>query len=149
MDNWTVEDIETRLEEAAQVMKRLPPVRVPGYFNTWPSMAADFADLVGREPRPMRLPPPSPGAISRMEEALTWLRWLEPIDAKIVWGRASGERWKSICWRVGLERAAANEHFQYALCLIAWRLKGRRRLPPGSRRAFIGVARETLPRVMD
>ena len=28
------------------------------------------ADRVGREPEPMRLPPPSPAAISRMEEAL-------------------------------------------------------------------------------
>jgi hypothetical protein len=32
-----------------------------------------------------------------MEEALGWLPRLEPIDAKIVWLRASGERWKSIC----------------------------------------------------
>jgi hypothetical protein len=28
--------IEERFIEAAEVMKRLPEVRVPGYFNTWP-----------------------------------------------------------------------------------------------------------------
>jgi Domain of unknown function (DUF6362) len=104
-------------------------------------MVVEFADRVGQQPEPMRLPPPSPGAISRMEEALGWLHWLEPIDAKIVWLRASGDRWKSICWKVGLERAAAHEHYRYALCVIAWRLNGRRKTRSGSRRSFIAVAR--------
>ena len=36
MDNWTVEMVEERFVEAAAVMRRLPPVRVQGYFNTWP-----------------------------------------------------------------------------------------------------------------
>ena len=69
-------------------MRRLPPVRVPGYFNTWPPMVVEFADRVGQQPEPMRLPPPSPAAISRMEEALGWLRWLKAEDAKLVWARA-------------------------------------------------------------
>ena len=141
MDNWTVEMVEARLAEAAEVMRRLPPVRVPGYFNTWPSMVVEFADRVGQQAEPMRLPPPSPAAISRMEEALGWLRWLETIDAKIVWLRASGERWKSICWNVGLGRAAAHEHWRYALSVISWRLNGRLRSSSGSRRSFIAATR--------
>ena len=64
----------------------------------------------------------APDAINDMEETLTWLAWLEPADAKIVWLRASGERWKTICWKVGLSRAAANERWLYSLCAIAWRL---------------------------
>jgi len=88
VDNWTVALVERRLDDAAQVMRRLPPVRVPGYFNTWPSMMVEFADCVGRETRPMRLPPPSTAAITRMEEALGWLRWLESADAKLVWARS-------------------------------------------------------------
>ena len=86
--HWTPSLVEERFVEAAEVMKRLPEVRVPGYFNTWPKMVVEFADRVGQQPEPMRLPPPSPDAISRMEEALGWLHWLEPIDAKIVWLRA-------------------------------------------------------------
>ena len=121
---WTPSLIEERFIEAADVMRRLPNVRVPGHFNTWPKMLCEFADLVGQEPTRLRRPPPAPDAISRMEEALGWLRWLEPADAKIVWLRAAGERWKAICWRVGLSRAAANEHWLYALCVIAWRLNG-------------------------
>jgi hypothetical protein len=41
---------------------------------------------------------PSPQAISRMEETLTWTACLDPVDGKIVWMRAHGERWKTICW---------------------------------------------------
>ena len=124
-DQWTPTLVEQCLVEAASVMKRLPNVRVPGYFNTWPKMVVEFADLVEQEPGRLRLPPPAPDAITRMEEALSWLAWLDPIDSKIVWLRASGERWKTICWKVGLGRTAANQHWLYALCVLAWRLNGR------------------------
>jgi hypothetical protein len=121
---WTPSMVEERFVDAADVMKRLPGVRVPGHFNTWPTIFREFADLVGHEPPRLRRPPPSPTAISRMEETLAWLAWLEPADAKIVWLRANGERWKTICWKVGLARAAANERWLYALCAITWRLNG-------------------------
>jgi hypothetical protein len=124
--HWTPSSVEERFVEAAGVMKRLPEVRVPGYFNTWPKMVVEFADRVGQQAEPMRLPPPSPAAISRMEEALGWLLWLDPLDAKIVWLRATGERWKAICWKVGLVRSAAHQHWQYALCVIVLRLSGRK-----------------------
>jgi hypothetical protein len=126
VDNWTVEMVEVRLAEAAAVIRRLPPVRVPGYFNTWPRALVEFADLVGQQPEPMRLPPPSPAAISRMEEALGWLRWLEVEDAKLVWARSDRTPWKAICWRFGIGRATAHRRWRYGLCLIAWRLNGRR-----------------------
>jgi hypothetical protein len=137
--HWTPSLVEERFVEAAAVMKRLPEVRVPGYFNTWPKMVVEFADRVGQQPEPMRLPQPSPDAISRMEEALGWLHWLEPIDAKIVWLRAAGEPWKAICWKVGLVRSAAHQHRQYALSVIVLRLSGRK-VPSKRSRQFI-VAR--------
>ncbi len=124
MADWTPEMVEERLIEAAAVLRRLPAPRKQGYFSTWPKMMVEFSDLVGQTPEPMRLPPPTAAAISRMEEALVWWAWLEPTDSKIAWLRASGMRWKSICWTVGLARAAAHEHWLYALCIIAWRLNG-------------------------
>lgn len=134
--NWTPSLIEERFVEAADVMKRLPNVRVPGYFNTWPKVLREFADLVGQEPVPMRRPRPSPEAISRMEETLGWLLWLEPMDAKIVWRRATGERWKAICGIVGLTRSAAHQHWIFALCVISLRLNGRR-IPSKRSRQFV------------
>ena len=32
---WTIEEVAARFEEAASTGRRLPPVRVQGYFNTW------------------------------------------------------------------------------------------------------------------
>jgi Domain of unknown function (DUF6362) len=80
-----------------------------------------------------------------MEETLKWLRWLDPIDANIVWLRATGKRWKAICYEVGLARAAANEHWLYALCRIAWRLNGWRRAQPRSKRRLIEQFRSGVP----
>jgi len=104
-------------------------------------MFVEFGDLVGQTPEPMRLPPPSAAAISRMEQTLGWAAWLEPVDAKIALMRASGTRWKEICWEVGLARAAAHEHWLYALCVIAWRLNGRGGLGRMGRRAAIARVR--------
>ena len=87
-DLWTPNLVEAYLAEAAETLRRLPPVRVPGYFNTWPPMIVEFADRVGQQAEPMRLPMPSPAAVSRMEETLGWLRWLKPEHAKLVWARA-------------------------------------------------------------
>ncbi len=144
--NWTPSLVDERLAEAADVLKRLPEPRRQGYFSTWPAVLHDFADKVGQEAKPMRVLP-SPAAISRMEETLGWTVGLDPIDGKIVWMRAHGERWKTICWKVGLARAAANEHWLYALCVIAWRLNGRRVLGKRSRRHVIGLVRDADLRV--
>jgi len=131
MSDWTPAKVEARLVEAADVLKRLPAVRARGYFSTWPPVIRDFWEAFGREDVRLRRGPPPPAAIDRLDEALAWLRWLEPDDARIVWLRASGERWKVICWKAGMARATAHRHWLFALAAIVWRLNGRRL--PGSR----------------
>ncbi len=135
MSTWTPSLVEDRLTEAASVLKRLPAPRRRGYFNTWPDYFHEFSDLVGQEPRPMRITP-SPAAISRMEETLDWTMGLDPIDGKIVWLRAYGVRWKTICWTVGLQRSAAHERWLYALCVIAIRLN-RQPVPRNRSRRYV------------
>jgi len=124
--NWPPLMVEERIVEAADVLRRLPEERVRGYFGVWPEVVHDFADKVGQEPQPMRRPPPSAGAISRMDETLPWLGWIDPLDAKIIWLRASGKPWKTVCWTVGMARTAAHRHWLYGLCVLAWKLNGRR-----------------------
>jgi hypothetical protein len=68
---WTIEEVAERLEEAASVLRRLPEARVRGHRNGWPAMLVEFADLVGREPEPLRPGPPSAAAIGCME-AKVW-----------------------------------------------------------------------------
>ena len=113
MTEWTPSLVEERLSEAAFVLKRLPADRRRGYFNVWPQIVHDFADKVGQEARPMRVLP-SPAAISRMEETLSWT--------------------------VGMQRSAAHEHWLYALCVIAFRLNGRRLNRNHSKRHVIAQA---------
>lgn len=136
MDEWTLERVEERLLEAADVMRRLPEVRAQGYYSLWPAMAVEFADLVGQEAPRLKRSPPLSDAITRMEATLTWLRWLEPEDAKLIWARADGTPWKGICWRFGIARATANRRWEYALSVIVWRLNGWK-TPAKRSRAFL------------
>lgn len=128
---WNKERVLERLEEAVDVMKRLPPVRVSGYFSLWPKIAPEFSDLVDREQPRMKRPPPPPDAITRAEETLLWLRWLELDDSRLVWMRLNRAAWKAVCWRFGTSRATAHRRWEYALSIIIWRLNGKR--PPGKR----------------
>ena len=125
MTTWSPEQVEERLVEAADVLKRLPEEKVQGYFSVWPEIVRSFADMVGQEPGPLRLPPPAAAAISRMEETLTWVRFLAPDDGRLVWARAEGAPWKAICWRFGIARATAHRRWQYGLSVISLRLNDR------------------------
>ena len=120
---WTPPLVEERLAEAADTLRRLPDTRVQGHASTWPLYVQE---ALGTEEVTLRRPPPSAAAITRMDEALPWLRHLDPDDAKIVWLRADGDPWKVICWKVGMTRSAAHRHWLFALCVIAWTLNGRR-----------------------
>ena len=125
MSDWTRDMVEERVEEAADVLRQLPPVRLSGYFSTWPDILRSFGDRVGANPVPMRRPPPSPAAISRMEETITWNRFLERDEVQLMWARAEGMPWKHLCYRFGISRPTAHRRYDYALSVIAWRLNGR------------------------
>jgi hypothetical protein len=125
MPEWTRDMVEDRITEAAAVLRRLPPVRAAGYFGTWPEIQRTEEELAAAAPTPLRLPPPGSAAISRMEEAITWNRFLERDDAHLMWARAEGARWKELCYRFGISRPTAHRRWEYALSVIVWRLNGR------------------------
>ena len=141
MAEWTREMVEERVIEAAMVLRKLPGPRVRGYFSTWPEIQRRFADMVDAEPVPMRPPPPSPAAISRMEEAITWNRFLERDDCHLMWARAEGMPWKHLCYRFGISRPTAHRRYDYALSVIAWRLSGRQVHHRRGRRFVVARAR--------
>ena len=60
-----------------------------------------------------------------MEEAITWNQYLERDDASLMWERAGGMPWKHLCHRFGISRPTATRRWEYALCVIVWRLNGR------------------------
>jgi hypothetical protein len=122
--HWTPTLVEERLEEAADTLRRLPAVKVQGYFSTWPPVIRDFWEAFGWNEVRVRLGPPSPAAIDRMDEALIWLSWLEPDDTRLVWLRACRVHWKLITWRFGVSRTTAWRNWVAALVSIASRLNG-------------------------
>ena len=42
MADWTPALVEQRLVEAADTLRRLPPVKVQGHASSWPPMVRDF-----------------------------------------------------------------------------------------------------------
>ena len=125
MEKVTLKMLEERFEEAARTLRRLPnpPGSTPrGYRSAWPEYRHDPNQAYGWDDARIRVVP-SPRAIQRMEECLEWLRWLsDPEDARIVWLRAEGWRWRQIAIRVGCVRQTAWRRWVAALATIANRL---------------------------
>jgi hypothetical protein len=120
---WTIDAVAARFEEAASTSRRLPPVRVQGYFNTWPAIRRMPWETLGAEPSIRRFPP-SPEAIERMLETMRWVLWLEEEERHLVWMRAERHRWRDICARFGCDRTTAWRRWQRALSIVADRLNG-------------------------
>ena len=89
MRRWTAGAVAGRIEEAVAVFRRLPGPYVPRYHSLWPEILHDFADLVHQRPE-RRAPPPTPEQISRADEVMVWLGWLEPQEGRALWRNASG-----------------------------------------------------------
>lgn len=81
MEELTKDRIYGRFLEAADVLRRLPPVRYPKEFgNGMPEVVRDYADAMMREEGrdksewsfTVRPEPPTASAITRMEETTDW-----------------------------------------------------------------------------
>ena len=123
MEKWTVTDIADRFEEAAKTLRRLPPVMVKGYFNTWPQIKRTAEEVMQAEKDLVRRGPPSAEAVSRMDETIQWIFLLDDEDERrLIWLRAERVQWKQICWRIGCGRTKAWQMWVMALLKIVTRL---------------------------
>lgn len=122
-NSWTADEVANRFEEAARTLRRLPPVRLQGYYNLWPPIYYTARELWEMEKLPMRLGPPSAAAITRMDEVLPWICWVDVEERHLIWLRANGVRWKAIAVRVGLHPKTAWRHWVIALLKIAAKLE--------------------------
>ena len=119
---WTPKLVAARLEEAANTMKRLPSIKIQGYSSSWPPFIQEFWEAYGWSTIKVRLGPPLPDAITRMDESLEWLCLLEASESKLVWARATGIRWKSIALRLNVTRQTLRQRWMASLTLITNRL---------------------------
>ena len=114
-------EIEDRFEEAAYTLKRLPNPTGSGprgYGKSWPEYVHEAKDAYGYHEVQMRVVP-SAAAIHRMDECIDWLRLLAPEEARIVWMRAEGARWRQVCIRAGCVRSTAWRRWAAALLTVA------------------------------
>ena len=124
-------DVEDRLEEAALTLRRLPDPAGSGprgYGSSWPEYVRDPRHAYGYDEVRMRVVP-SARDIARMEECIGWLRLVGAEDARIVWHRAEGMRWRQVCIRAGCARQTAWARWVAALETIARKLNARGRRP--------------------
>jgi hypothetical protein len=115
---WTSHDVAQRFREAISTLKKLPDVTVQGYFNTWPALKRTPDEILQQDKMPIRLLATAE-AITRLEELLTWLPWLNVEERRLVWQRAARVRWKAICKELGCHRSTAWRKWSDALDKIA------------------------------
>ncbi len=128
MAEWTIDDVANRFHEATQTSRRLPPVRVQGYFNVWPLFARQEWEVMSNTDVELRAMPPTPEAVERMLEAMRWVQWLEEEQRHLIWMRAKEYEWKDICRRIGCDRTTAWRRWQRALAVVAAQLNAGVRL---------------------
>lgn len=117
LSDWTLEQVEARLVEAAKTSQRLPAVRLPGYASAWPVLQRMALEQPLEDNRSQRIPP-SPAAVERMLETNRWMLWLDPETRHLVWMRADRRDWQEICRRFGCNRSTAWRRWQKALQVV-------------------------------
>lgn len=124
--NWTMVDVIDRFEQAISTLKRLPPVRVQGYISNWPPVIRTVMEQLQAEKTPVYLGPPQADAISRMEETIQWIFFLEDEEERrLIWLRAARVPWKPIYRRLGCGRTTAHYRYRMALLKIVIRLNAK------------------------
>lgn len=129
MSNWTIDDVAARFAEAANTGRRLPPVRVQGYFTTWPAILRREWETLSADEKSFHHQPPSPASIDRMLETMRWTLWLEEEQRHLVWMRAKQCEWKDICRRFGCDRTTAWRRWHKALLIVAVSLNAKADYP--------------------
>lgn len=87
-ERWTHEEVQMRIREAGDTVRRLPKPRGPnGYGSGWPDVVRDAREAYGYTEGRIRPPAPSPRAIDRMEEVFTWFQFLadKPEETRAMW----------------------------------------------------------------
>ena len=124
MAEWTPEDVAKRFSSAADTGRRLPPVRVQGYFNTWPAFMRKEWEAFSVDTRDYRPSPPSPVDIEQMLETMRWVQWLDVELRHLVWMRAKEYEWNDIAKRFACCTKTAQRRWQRAMQVMADHLNG-------------------------
>ena len=115
---WTTDDVANWLIEAARTAHRLPPVRVQGHFNCWPTIVRSEYERMASDDAPVYRYPPTPAEVERMLVVMQWVQYLRTDQRKLVWMRAERWRWHDIGKRFGVAPRTAQRHWEVAIQVI-------------------------------
>ena len=121
---WSLSEIEARLDEAVDTLKRVPAPSIRRRVTRWPDFVRDSYEAYGYGEIRLTLAPAAPDAIDRMDETLGWLRWLPRDAQRILWSRANGFSWRKIAHFVGKAPNTCRTWHLAALHHLAARLNG-------------------------
>jgi len=125
VDGLTVDEVADAFIQAARTARKLPPVRVQGHFNAWPTIVrSPHERLAGDDPPDCRFPP-TPAEVDQMLEVMRWVQWLEVEQRHLVWMRAARYRWYDIGKRFGCAPRTAQRRWEIAMCIVASNLAHR------------------------
>lgn len=113
--NWTLDEVANRFEEAASIGRRLPAVRVQGYFTLWPAIVRSEWERMSADERPRLHFPVTPAEVDAMLEVMRWVQWLEVEQRHLVWMRARRFGWREIGIRFGCCTKTAQRHWTQSL----------------------------------
>lgn len=96
--NSDLENTKQRLVEAADALRRLSMngTKPSGLRSQWPDVIHKVEEAYGWTDGRVRPARPSPEEITRMDEAIGWLLWLDADQRKIVWARSMRMSWRRI-----------------------------------------------------
>ena len=121
MNNFTPEHVALRFEECVSTLRKLPGEQSLGYVSYWPEIKYDRRELARQEVQPIRLRP-TPDQITRMDETLSWITYVNHGERNLIWLRAYRTPWRVISRETGFPRTSAQRYWQVALIKIAERL---------------------------
>lgn len=120
---WNERNVKACLEDAATIHRRLPEVKVQGYYNLWPDTLKDeWERLYDTANGKSRLGPPMPPEVTYHESIMQWLLWLDPYHQKVVWMRANRLPWKILTATLGHGRTKLIGDWKQSLSIIVGHL---------------------------
>lgn len=109
--------IKRDLEFAADVMRRLPPIKMQQVRSSWPRLVYTADELEAQKPLPVYFHPTAQ-EIDKMYKILDWYKCLDAFETKLVWKRSCHVPWKIMQLKLRQHRSTLYAKYMQSLIKI-------------------------------
>lgn len=117
--HWTPELVAAELERAAVTLRRLPPAIRKQRLTAWPVVVHSRQEAYGWESAAYKEPPPTAADITALDRVLLWLRAVDEVERRILWGYALHIRREKLARMIGKSRRTIWTYWMSGLMRIA------------------------------